>query len=86
MFLGEGETIQNKEKKDLGCMARRGLWVSSEIAIAMHDKVAFLATTVGPRVAAACAHASLIALSEENALAAASGFIIPPEGSGHGNR
>lgn len=48
--------------------------------------VAFLATAVGPRVAAACAHASLIALSEENALAAASGFIIPPEGSGHGNR
>lgn len=38
--------------------------------------VAFLASAVGPRVAAACAHASLAALSEDNGLSA----------SGHGNR
>ncbi|KAJ4700720.1 SWI/SNF complex subunit SWI3C-like [Melia azedarach] len=36
--------------------------------------VAFLASAVGPRVAAACAHASLAALSEQM------------EGAGHGNR
>ncbi|XVE95527.1 hypothetical protein REPUB_Repub02eG0105100 [Reevesia pubescens] len=38
--------------------------------------VAFLASAVGPRVAAACAHASLAALSED----------VHKEGSGHGNR
>ncbi|XVE60294.1 hypothetical protein DITRI_Ditri05aG0117200 [Diplodiscus trichospermus] len=38
--------------------------------------VAFLASSVGPRVAAACAHASLAALSED----------VHNEGSGHGNR
>ncbi|GLT84964.1 hypothetical protein SLE2022_031690 [Rubroshorea leprosula] len=38
--------------------------------------VAFLASAVGPRVAAACAHASLAALSEN----------VHMEGSGHGNR
>uniref|UniRef100_A0A5B7A1I3 Putative SWI/SNF complex subunit SWI3C isoform X1 n=1 Tax=Davidia involucrata TaxID=16924 RepID=A0A5B7A1I3_DAVIN len=47
--------------------------------------VAFLASAVGPRVAAACAHASLAALSEDNGLAA-SGNIRQMEGSGHGNR
>lgn len=36
-------------------------------------QVAFLASAVGPRVAAACAHASLAALSED-------------DGSLHGNR
>ncbi|KAA3453575.1 SWI/SNF complex subunit SWI3C-like isoform X1 [Gossypium australe] len=38
--------------------------------------VAFLASAVGPRVAAACAHASLAALAED----------VDKEGSGHGNR
>ncbi|OMP07271.1 hypothetical protein COLO4_07483 [Corchorus olitorius] len=38
--------------------------------------VAFLASAVGPRVAAACAHASLAALAED----------VHKEGSGHGNR
>ncbi|XVE55293.1 hypothetical protein DITRI_Ditri03aG0147300 [Diplodiscus trichospermus] len=38
--------------------------------------VAFLASAVGPRVAAACAHASLAALAEDSHI----------EGSGHGNR
>ncbi|XP_039041799.1 SWI/SNF complex subunit SWI3C-like isoform X2 [Hibiscus syriacus] len=38
--------------------------------------VAFLASAVGPRVAAACAHASLAALAEDE----------HKEGSGHGNR
>ncbi|KAL4596193.1 hypothetical protein ACB092_12G147000 [Castanea dentata] len=47
--------------------------------------VAFLASAVGPRIAAACAHASLAALSDENGLSA-SGSIIQIEGSGHGNR
>lgn len=47
--------------------------------------VAFLASAVGPRVAAACAHASLAALSEDNGLAA-SGYITQMEGSGLGNR
>ncbi|MBA0566438.1 hypothetical protein Golob_011253, partial [Gossypium lobatum] len=37
---------------------------------------AFLASAVGPRVAAACAHASLAALAED----------VDKEGSGHGNR
>ncbi|XP_057974245.1 SWI/SNF complex subunit SWI3C isoform X2 [Malania oleifera] len=47
--------------------------------------VAFLASAVGPRVAAACAHASLAVLSEDDPLAA-SGKIIQMEGSGHCNR
>ncbi|XP_062158356.1 SWI/SNF complex subunit SWI3C isoform X2 [Alnus glutinosa] len=47
--------------------------------------VAFLASTIGPRVAAACAHASLAALSEGNGLSA-SGRNLQLEGSGHGNR
>lgn len=47
--------------------------------------VAFLASAVGPRIAAACAHASLAALSEEKGLSA-SGSILQIEGSGHGNR
>ncbi|KAG4142343.1 hypothetical protein ERO13_D06G123350v2 [Gossypium hirsutum] len=38
--------------------------------------VAFLASAVGPRVAVACAHASLAALAED----------VDKEGSGHGNR
>uniref|UniRef100_A0A2N9F1I2 SMARCC C-terminal domain-containing protein n=1 Tax=Fagus sylvatica TaxID=28930 RepID=A0A2N9F1I2_FAGSY len=44
--------------------------------------VAFLASAVGPRIAAACAHASLAALSEEKGLSA-SGSILQIEGSGH---
>lgn len=44
-----------------------------------------MASAVGPRIAAACAHASLAALSDENGLSA-SGSIIQIEGSGHGNR
>ncbi|XP_060673368.1 SWI/SNF complex subunit SWI3C isoform X2 [Ziziphus jujuba] len=47
--------------------------------------VAFLASAVGPRVAAACAHASLAALSEDNS-ASTTGSIIQTEGSGHNNR
>ncbi|KAA8546431.1 hypothetical protein F0562_002830 [Nyssa sinensis] len=47
--------------------------------------VAFLASAVGPRVAAACAHASLATLSEDNGLAA-SGNIRQVEGSGHVKR
>ncbi|KAF5467936.1 hypothetical protein F2P56_012140 [Juglans regia] len=47
--------------------------------------VAFLASAVGPRVAAACAHASLAALSEDDGLSV-SGRISPVEGTGHGNR
>ncbi|XP_059631785.1 SWI/SNF complex subunit SWI3C isoform X2 [Cornus florida] len=47
--------------------------------------VAFLASAVGPRVAAACAHASLAALSEDSGLAA-SKSITQMEGSGFGNR
>lgn len=48
-------------------------------------QVAFLTATVGPRVAAACAHASLAALSEDNGFAA-SGYITQMEGSEHGSR
>ncbi|XP_022768129.1 SWI/SNF complex subunit SWI3C-like isoform X2 [Durio zibethinus] len=44
--------------------------------ISLLQQVAFLASAVGPRVAAACAHASLAALSED----------VHKEGSGHGNR
>lgn len=44
--------------------------------------VAFLASAVGPRVAAACAHASLAALSEDNG----SESLLQKEGSGHSNR
>ncbi|KAB1221094.1 SWI/SNF complex subunit SWI3C [Morella rubra] len=47
--------------------------------------VAFLSSAVGPRVAAACAHASLAALSEDSGLST-SGRILQVEGSGHGNR
>ncbi|KAJ7959161.1 SWI/SNF complex subunit SWI3C [Quillaja saponaria] len=43
--------------------------------------VAFLASAVGPRVAAACAHASLAALSEDSP-----GSTSQMEGPGHGNR
>ncbi|KAJ7965523.1 SWI/SNF complex subunit SWI3C [Quillaja saponaria] len=43
--------------------------------------VAFLASAVGPRVAAACAHASLAVLSEDS-----SGSNFQMEGAGHGNR
>lgn len=47
-------------------------------------KVAFLASAIGPRVAASCAHASLAALSEDSV--AASGSIFQIEGSGNANR
>ncbi|KAI4307245.1 hypothetical protein L6164_030451 [Bauhinia variegata] len=43
--------------------------------------VTFLASAVGPRVAAACAHASLAVLSEDN-----SGSMSQAEAPGHGNR
>ncbi|GMN45550.1 hypothetical protein TIFTF001_014748 [Ficus carica] len=44
--------------------------------------VAFLASAVGPRVAAACAHASLAALSEDNG----SEGPLQKDGLGHSNR
>ncbi|KAA8538424.1 hypothetical protein F0562_028030 [Nyssa sinensis] len=47
--------------------------------------VAFLASAVGPRVAAACAHASLAALSEDIDVAA-SGNSGKTDGSSHGSR
>ncbi|XP_038698544.1 SWI/SNF complex subunit SWI3C-like isoform X2 [Tripterygium wilfordii] len=47
--------------------------------------VAFLASAIGPRVAAACAHASLAALSEDNSTAT-SGNIVQMGGSGHDSR
>ncbi|KAG7024741.1 SWI/SNF complex subunit SWI3C [Cucurbita argyrosperma subsp. argyrosperma] len=46
--------------------------------------VAFLASAVGPRVAASCAHASLAALSEDSV--ASSGSIFQREGSVNANR
>ncbi|KAF8405698.1 hypothetical protein HHK36_007775 [Tetracentron sinense] len=49
-------------------------------------KVAFLASAVGPRVAAACAHASLAALSKEDRHLVASNSIMQMEGSVHGDR
>ncbi|KAJ4967472.1 hypothetical protein NE237_019321 [Protea cynaroides] len=45
--------------------------------------VAFLASVVGPRVAAACAHASLASLSEEKHQLIASNNIVQMEGSVH---
>ncbi|KAJ4953414.1 hypothetical protein NE237_030246 [Protea cynaroides] len=48
--------------------------------------VAFLASAVGPRVAAACAHASLAALSKEEHQSAVSNNIVQIEGSVHGDR
>ncbi|KAL3736724.1 hypothetical protein ACJRO7_025632 [Eucalyptus globulus] len=47
--------------------------------------VSFLASAVAPRVAAACAHASLAVLSAENGVAE-SGNIIQVEGSAQGHR
>ncbi|PON47374.1 Otx2 transcription factor [Parasponia andersonii] len=47
--------------------------------------VAFLASAVGPRVAAACAHASLAALSEDSGLSASEN-LLQREGSGQSNR
>ncbi|PQM33128.1 hypothetical protein Pyn_16459 [Prunus yedoensis var. nudiflora] len=44
--------------------------------------VAFLASSVGPRVAASCAHAALTVFSEDNGVSA-SGSILQTEGSGH---
>ncbi|ONI34649.1 hypothetical protein PRUPE_1G492600 [Prunus persica] len=44
--------------------------------------VAFLASSVGPRVAASCAHAALTVFSEDNGVSA-SGSILQMEGSGH---
>ncbi|KAK9945855.1 hypothetical protein M0R45_011349 [Rubus argutus] len=43
--------------------------------------VAFLASSVGPRVAASCAHAALATLSEDNGLSASGSNL--QEGSGH---
>ncbi|XP_042477794.1 SWI/SNF complex subunit SWI3C isoform X1 [Macadamia integrifolia] len=48
--------------------------------------VSFLASAVGPRVAAACAHASLAALSQEEHQSVASSNIVQMEGSVHGDR
>ncbi|XP_058097465.1 SWI/SNF complex subunit SWI3C homolog isoform X2 [Magnolia sinica] len=48
--------------------------------------VAFLASAVGPRVAAACAHASLAALSKEDHNLIATNTIVQMEGSSHGDR
>ncbi|XP_043719717.1 SWI/SNF complex subunit SWI3C homolog [Telopea speciosissima] len=48
--------------------------------------VAFLSSAVGPRVAAACAHASLAALSKEVHQSVASNNIVQMEGSVHGDR
>ncbi|XP_062099477.1 SWI/SNF complex subunit SWI3C isoform X2 [Humulus lupulus] len=47
--------------------------------------VAFLASSVGPRVAAACAHASLAALSEDSSLSASENQL-QKEGPGQSNR
>ncbi|XP_043707434.1 SWI/SNF complex subunit SWI3C homolog isoform X2 [Telopea speciosissima] len=47
--------------------------------------VAFLASAVGPRVAAACAHASLAALSKEEHQSVASNNIFQLESSVHGD-
>ncbi|KAK2995674.1 hypothetical protein RJ640_006134 [Escallonia rubra] len=60
----------------------------SELAqfVPTHDRsVAFLASAVGPRVAAACAHASLAALAEDEHLAS-SGNIGQIDRSESGNR
>ncbi|XXG60690.1 hypothetical protein AAC387_Pa04g2533 [Persea americana] len=48
--------------------------------------VAFLASAVGPRVAAACAHAALAALSKEDHHSEIANGIIQAEGSSHGDR
>ncbi|KAK1310652.1 SWI/SNF complex subunit SWI3C [Acorus calamus] len=48
--------------------------------------VAFLATAVGPRVAAACAHASLASLSEVDHQSGPGGSALPVRGSVHGDR
>lgn len=48
--------------------------------------VAFLASAVGPRVAAACAHTSLAVLSKEDHQSVATNGIAQMEGSCHGDR
>nr|XP_048322963.1 SWI/SNF complex subunit SWI3C-like isoform X2 [Ziziphus jujuba var. spinosa] len=60
-------------------------WLPTQLITGLLFQVAFLASAVGPRVAAACAHASLAALSEDNS-ASTSGSIFQTEGSGHNNR
>ncbi|XP_077249771.1 SWITCH/sucrose nonfermenting 3C [Tasmannia lanceolata] len=48
--------------------------------------VAFLASAVGPRVAAACAHASLASLSKDDHGLVATSGTVQKEGSVHGDR
>lgn len=51
------------------------------ILVCFSIKVSFLASAVGPRVAASCAHAALAVLSEDG-----SGSTSQTEAPGHDNR
>lgn len=58
------------------------IWILTCLVLVDYtQKVAFLASAVGPRIAASCAHAALAELSEDN-----SGSKSPMEAPGHGNR
>ncbi|XP_022773289.1 SWI/SNF complex subunit SWI3C isoform X2 [Durio zibethinus] len=70
---GRGRLQSRPSLRDADSESRLPFANSGNPVMAM---VAFLASAVGPRVAAACAHASLAALSED----------VHKEGSGHVNR
>lgn len=74
---GKASVIEDLENEDRLPFEKSGNPVMSQVA--------FLASAVGPRVAAACAHASLAALSEDDHLGASENAGLV-DGSGSENR